>query len=200
MALRLVQVNVKTRDDAALGRFWADALGWGTSSEGPGVTNVEPVGFVWPDPAAVCVDVVSVPDPRDGEVPLSPRSRHHGVGRGRSLNRAESLGAGSTTQRGTDARDPAWGGRPGSVERSESAGDQGGPLFGRCLIAHEHGFRLPAARRSLLEAIEPIIGARASGIRRVEASRGRLPRWSTHAHLPADTLSSTIQLVHNPRL
>jgi hypothetical protein len=27
------------------------------------VTNVEPVGFVWPDPTAVCVDVVSVPDP-----------------------------------------------------------------------------------------------------------------------------------------
>ncbi|MGO4189322.1 VOC family protein [Pseudarthrobacter sp. TAF60_1] len=63
MALRLVQVNVKARDDLALGRFWADALGWGISSEGPGVTNVEPVGFVWPDPAAVCVDVVTVPDP-----------------------------------------------------------------------------------------------------------------------------------------
>src|SRR5829696_9985444 len=63
MALRLVQVNVKARDDAALGRFWADTLGWGISSEGPGVTNVVPVGFVCPDPAAVCVDVVSVPDP-----------------------------------------------------------------------------------------------------------------------------------------
>jgi Glyoxalase-like domain len=35
----------------------------GCSSEGPGVTNVEPVGFVWPDPVAVCVDVVTVPDP-----------------------------------------------------------------------------------------------------------------------------------------
>jgi len=63
MALRLVQVNVKARDDAALGRFWAEALGWGSSSEGPGVTNVEPAGFAWPDPAAVCVDVVTVPDP-----------------------------------------------------------------------------------------------------------------------------------------
>src|SRR5918994_2978110 len=63
MALRLVQVNVKACDDSALGRFWADALGWGVSSEGPGVTNVEPLGLVWPDPAAVCVDVVSVPDP-----------------------------------------------------------------------------------------------------------------------------------------
>jgi hypothetical protein len=26
------------------------------------VTNVEPVGFVYPDPVAVCVDVVTVPD------------------------------------------------------------------------------------------------------------------------------------------
>src|SRR5215469_11138833 len=63
MALRLVQVNFKARDDSALGRFWAEALGWGVSSEGPGVTNVEPVGFAWPDPVAVCVDVVTVPNP-----------------------------------------------------------------------------------------------------------------------------------------
>ena len=63
MALRLVQVNFKARDDSALGRFWAEALGWGVSSEGPGVTNVEPLDFAWPDPAAVCVDVVTVPDP-----------------------------------------------------------------------------------------------------------------------------------------
>ena len=63
MALQLVQVNFKARDDSALGRFWAEALGWGVSSEGPGVTNVEPVDFAWPDPAAVCVDVVTVPDP-----------------------------------------------------------------------------------------------------------------------------------------
>ena len=63
MALRLVQVNFKARDDSALGRFWAEVLGWGVSSEGPSVTNVEPVGLVLPDPAAVCVDVVAVPDP-----------------------------------------------------------------------------------------------------------------------------------------
>jgi hypothetical protein len=63
MALRLVQVNLKARDDVALGRFWADALGWGLSSEGPGVTNVEPVGLDYPDPRTVWVDVVTVPDP-----------------------------------------------------------------------------------------------------------------------------------------
>jgi hypothetical protein len=46
MATRLVQINMKARDDSALGGFWADALGWGVSSEGPGVTNLEPEGFV----------------------------------------------------------------------------------------------------------------------------------------------------------
>jgi hypothetical protein len=34
---------------------------------GPDVTNVEPLGFVWPDPVAVCVDVVTVPDPETVE-------------------------------------------------------------------------------------------------------------------------------------
>ena len=65
MPLQLVQVNIKARDDSALGRFWAEALGWVASSEGPGVTNLEPPGFDWPDPVAVCVDLVTVPDPED---------------------------------------------------------------------------------------------------------------------------------------
>ncbi|MEV6966973.1 VOC family protein [Hamadaea sp. NPDC051192] len=65
MPLRLVQVNFKARDDSALGRFWAEALGWGLSSEGPSVTNVEPTGFVYPDPAGIGIDVVSVPDPEN---------------------------------------------------------------------------------------------------------------------------------------
>ena len=64
MALRLVQIAVNARNDSAVGRFWAEALGWGVSSEEPGVTNVEPVGFVYPDPAAVCIDVLAVPEPK----------------------------------------------------------------------------------------------------------------------------------------
>ncbi|WUI03295.1 VOC family protein [Spirillospora sp. NBC_00431] len=63
MALRLVQVNIKARDDSALGRFWADALGWRVSSEGPGVTNLQPQGLDWPDPAGFYIDLVTVPDP-----------------------------------------------------------------------------------------------------------------------------------------
>jgi hypothetical protein len=64
MALRLVQVAMDARDDSAVGWFWAQALGWGVSSEGPGVTNVEPPGFAYPDPAAVVIDVIAVPEPK----------------------------------------------------------------------------------------------------------------------------------------
>jgi hypothetical protein len=64
MALRLVQANVKARHDAALGRFWAEALGWASRSV-PGATSVAPAGFVWSDPdAPVCIDVIAVPDPQ----------------------------------------------------------------------------------------------------------------------------------------
>ncbi|MFI5913063.1 VOC family protein [Dactylosporangium sp. NPDC051541] len=67
MATRLVQVNMKARDDAALGAFWAAALGWEISSEGPGVTNLEPPGFHYPDPAAVVIDLVKSSEPKVGK-------------------------------------------------------------------------------------------------------------------------------------
>jgi hypothetical protein len=43
---------MNARDDSALGQFWAEALGWSVASEEPGVTNLEPVGFAYPDPVA----------------------------------------------------------------------------------------------------------------------------------------------------
>jgi hypothetical protein len=64
MSTRLVQIAMNARDDSALGQFWAEALGWGISSEGPGVTNLEPVGFTYPDPVAVCIDILAVPEPK----------------------------------------------------------------------------------------------------------------------------------------
>ena len=64
MATRLVQIAVSARDDSGLGRFWAQVLGWGISSEGPGVTNLEPAGFTYPDPVAVCIDIIAVPEPK----------------------------------------------------------------------------------------------------------------------------------------
>ncbi|GIE95536.1 VOC family protein [Paractinoplanes rishiriensis] len=67
MALRLVQVNVKAVDDAAVGRFWGEALGWVVRSAG-GATSVAPAGFDWTDPhAPVCVDVIAVPSVAPGK-------------------------------------------------------------------------------------------------------------------------------------
>jgi hypothetical protein len=64
MATRLVQIAMNALDDAAVGRFWAQALGWTMSSEEPGVTNLEPAGFTYPDPVAVRMDVIVVPEPK----------------------------------------------------------------------------------------------------------------------------------------
>ena len=64
MALRPAQVNIKAVDHAAVGRFWADALGWSVYRVGSAVTSyVGPVGgFVWPDPVVLGIDVVPVPE------------------------------------------------------------------------------------------------------------------------------------------
>ncbi|MEU6091787.1 VOC family protein [Streptomyces sp. NPDC047085] len=64
MALRPAHVIMKALDAAAVGRFWAEALGWTAYS--PGVTTYvgPPGGLVWPHPVAVGVDVVPVPEPK----------------------------------------------------------------------------------------------------------------------------------------
>ncbi|MGW0732551.1 VOC family protein [Streptomyces sp. NPDC002851] len=64
MATRLVQISMKARDNSALGRFWAAALCWNVTGDGPDETNVEPEGFTYPDSSAVCVDVLAVPEPK----------------------------------------------------------------------------------------------------------------------------------------
>ncbi|WP_031165178.1 VOC family protein [Streptosporangium roseum] len=64
MATRLVQIAMNARDDSVVGGFWAEALGWSSAIEEPGVTNLEPEGFTYPDPVALCIDVLRVPEPK----------------------------------------------------------------------------------------------------------------------------------------
>ncbi|GAA3300554.1 VOC family protein [Dactylosporangium vinaceum] len=94
MATRLVQVNMKAHDDAALGAFWAAALGWSVSSEAPGVTNLEPEGFTYPDPSAVCIDLVASAEPKTGQnrvhLDLATTSKAH---QAELVDRLRSLGA-----------------------------------------------------------------------------------------------------------
>jgi predicted enzyme related to lactoylglutathione lyase len=106
MALRLVQANVKARDDSALGRFWAGALGW-VSRSSPGATSVAPAGFVWTDPdAPVCIDVIAVPDPETVNhrvhLHLATTSAAH---RRELVARLEELGA---TPAGAGRGDVPW--------------------------------------------------------------------------------------------
>lgn len=62
MALRAAHVNIKALDHSAVGRFWAEALGWSAYGAGK-TTYVGPGGgFVWPDPVVVGIDVVPVPE------------------------------------------------------------------------------------------------------------------------------------------
>ncbi|NED20568.1 VOC family protein [Streptomyces sp. SID9913] len=64
MALRPVQVNVKAVNARAVGRFWAEALGWSAYDAGA-TTYVGPGGGpVWPDPVGLGIDVVPVPEPK----------------------------------------------------------------------------------------------------------------------------------------
>ncbi|SHN43210.1 VOC family protein [Cryptosporangium aurantiacum] len=66
MALRPAHVNIKARDHSAVGRFWAEALGWSAYPGESGVTTYvgPPGGLVWPDPVVLGIDVVPVPDPK----------------------------------------------------------------------------------------------------------------------------------------
>ncbi|WP_062643504.1 VOC family protein [Streptomyces maremycinicus] len=95
MPLRPVQLNIKALDAAAVGRFWARALGW--SAWSPGVTTyVGPPGdLVWPDPVVVGVDVVPVPEPKTAtknrvHLDLATTSAAH---RAELVARLKSLGA-----------------------------------------------------------------------------------------------------------
>jgi predicted enzyme related to lactoylglutathione lyase len=94
MVTRLVQINMKAHDDSALGGFWAKALGWAISSEGPGVTNLEPEGFVYPDPVAVCIDLIVSTEPKTVKnrvhVDLATTSPAH---RAELVTRLRDLGA-----------------------------------------------------------------------------------------------------------
>jgi len=64
MPTRLVHVVVDARDPAGLARFWAAMLGWQTTDETAEEVDVEPAGYSYPDPAALPLVFVPVPEPK----------------------------------------------------------------------------------------------------------------------------------------
>ena len=67
MATRLVHLVADAADPSGLARFWAQALGWQVAAEEPGEVVVWPPGYDYPDPAALPLVFVPVPEPKTGK-------------------------------------------------------------------------------------------------------------------------------------
>jgi hypothetical protein len=64
MATRLVHLVVDAADPPALARFWADALGWVIGDVADDEVDVWPEGYDYPDPVALPLVFVPVPEPK----------------------------------------------------------------------------------------------------------------------------------------
>jgi predicted enzyme related to lactoylglutathione lyase len=64
MATRLVHLVVDAAEPARLARFWAAALGWEVGSDEDDEVDVCPGGYNYPDPAALPLVFVPVPEPK----------------------------------------------------------------------------------------------------------------------------------------
>jgi catechol 2,3-dioxygenase-like lactoylglutathione lyase family enzyme len=67
MPTRLVHLVVDANDPAALARFWTAALGWVIGDETAEEVDIWPAGYQYPDPAAVPLVFVPVPEPKTGK-------------------------------------------------------------------------------------------------------------------------------------
>ena len=67
MPTRLVHLVADANDPAALARFWSGLLGWEIADETPEEVDVWPAGYSYPDPVAVPIVFVPVPEPKTGK-------------------------------------------------------------------------------------------------------------------------------------
>jgi Glyoxalase-like domain len=94
MSTRLVHLVVDAVEPGRLARFWAGALGWEVASEEPDEVDVCPPGFSYPDPSALPLVFVPVPEPKNGKnrvhLDLATESARHQVA---EVERLLALGA-----------------------------------------------------------------------------------------------------------
>ena len=67
MPTRLVHLAIDAADPGRLARFWAAALRWEVAAEGDGVANVWPQGYRYPDPVALPLVILAVPEAKSGK-------------------------------------------------------------------------------------------------------------------------------------
>jgi predicted enzyme related to lactoylglutathione lyase len=78
---RLVHLVIDAADPARVARFWAAALGWEVAVEEPNEVVVWPSGFSYPDPVALPLVFVPVPEAKTGKnrvhLDLASQSAEH---------------------------------------------------------------------------------------------------------------------------
>lgn len=67
MPTRLVHLVIDTNDPPKLARFWAAALGWEVGDEEDGEVSVRPANYDYPDPVALPLLFVPVPEAKAGK-------------------------------------------------------------------------------------------------------------------------------------
>jgi hypothetical protein len=81
VATRLVHLVVDAADPGRLARFWAAALRWEVGAEEDGEVDVWPPGYTYPDPVALPLVFVPVPEPKTAKnrvhLDLATRSAAH---------------------------------------------------------------------------------------------------------------------------
>jgi catechol 2,3-dioxygenase-like lactoylglutathione lyase family enzyme len=94
MPTRLVHLVLDANDPAALARFWAAALGWEIDDAEEDEVDVSPPGYSYPDPVALPLVFVPVPEPKAGKnrvhLDLASQSAEHQAA---LVQRLRSLGA-----------------------------------------------------------------------------------------------------------
>jgi predicted enzyme related to lactoylglutathione lyase len=67
MPTRLVHLVIDADEPARLARFWAAALGWAVAAGESDEVDIWPPRFSYPDPAALPLVFVPVPEPKTGK-------------------------------------------------------------------------------------------------------------------------------------
>jgi predicted enzyme related to lactoylglutathione lyase len=95
MPTRLVHLVADANEPARLARFWSALLGWEIADETPEEVDVWPAGYTYPDPVAVPMVFVPVPERKTGKnrvhLDLASRSVAH---QAEPVSRARDLGGG----------------------------------------------------------------------------------------------------------
>jgi predicted enzyme related to lactoylglutathione lyase len=81
MPTRLVHLVADALDPSSLARFWAAVLGWEITTDEPDEVVVWPAGYSYPDPVALPLVFVPVPEAKSGKnrvhLDLATRSAEH---------------------------------------------------------------------------------------------------------------------------